>query len=81
MPMGDEKPAIGFYTTRAIKADSAEEAVTKAKAQVADLWATSEYATRNKGALPILETEAVEEISYLEARRMPTKGHSFYEKE
>jgi hypothetical protein len=77
-PFEDGKLMIGFYTSRVVTAASAEEAVEKAKAQVTDLWTSAEYATQNQGSLPVLETEKVAEVSWWQARKIPTKGHTFY---
>jgi hypothetical protein len=48
--------------TRAVKAEWAEEATTKAKALVAELWVSPEYPEQNKGASPTLRTEEVEKL-------------------
>jgi hypothetical protein len=77
MPSDEGKDIIGFFTTRAVRASSAEEAVVKTKASVAKLWAT-EYREINKGAAPILITEEVEEIGFWRALKILNKGHVFY---
>ena len=78
VPSDAGSPLIGFYTTRAVRAGSAEEAVVKAKASVAALWSSQEYAEKNAGEPPTLETEAVAEISRWAAFKIPNKGHVFY---
>ena len=56
------KTAVGFLAARAVKAESAEAATTKAKALVAELWASPEHAEQNKGSSPTLRTEEVEKL-------------------
>jgi hypothetical protein len=75
---GSSKPAISFYTSRAVRAGSAEEAVAKAKNSVLAVWATEEYVRANAGGMPVLSTDKVEEVSFWQARRTPTEGHAFY---
>jgi hypothetical protein len=75
---GGSRTCIGFYTSRAVRAGSAEEAVEKAKGSVLAVWATEEYVRANAGGLPVLSTEKVEEVSFWQARKIPNKGHTFY---
>lgn len=75
------KPCIGFYTSRAVRASSAEEAVEKAKKSVLELWMTDEYVRANSGGPPVLSTKSIDEISFREARKVPKKGHVFYTEE
>jgi hypothetical protein len=77
----DSPPAIGFYTSRAVKAESAEEAVEKAKRSVLAVWASDRYITANKGGMPVLTTENVARISFWQSLKIPNKGHSFYARE
>ena len=77
----DSPPAIGFYTSRAIKAESAEEAVEKARRSVFEVWASDEYTSANKGNAPVLTTEQVARISFWQSLKIPNKGHSFYVRE
>ena len=74
-------PCIGFYTSRAVRAGSAEEAVEKAKKSVLDLWKTEEYVRANSSGLPVLSTTKVEEISFWRSRAIPNAGHTFYTEE
>lgn len=78
---GDPAPCIGFYTSRAVRAGSAEEAVEKAKKSVLELWRTEEYARANTGGMPVLNTTKVEEISFWQSRKIPSAGHTFYTEE
>jgi hypothetical protein len=78
---GSSKPCIGFYTSRAVRAGSAEEAVEKAKRAVLAVWETQEYVRANAAGLPVLSTDKVEEVSFWQARKIPNKGHTFYAEE
>jgi hypothetical protein len=78
---GDEEPAIGFYTSRVVRAGSAEEAVEKAKRSVLELWMTEEYVRANAGGPPRLSTKSIDEISFSAARKAPNEGHIFYTEE
>jgi len=78
---GGSKPCIGFYTSRAVRAGSAEEAVEKAKKSVLAVWATEEYVRANAGDVPLLSTDRVEKVSFWQARRIPNSGHAFYAQE
>lgn len=75
---GSTKPAIGFYTSRAVRAGSAEEAVEMAKQSVLAVWATQEYVRANSGRAPSLDTDKVEQVSFWQARKIPRSGHTFY---
>lgn len=78
---GSSKPGIGFYTSRAIRAGSAEEAVEKARKSVLAVWATDEYVRANAGGPPVLSTDKVEEVTFWQARKIPSNGHTFYAEE
>ena len=71
-------PCVGFYTSRAVRASSAEEAVEKAKQSVLELWRTEEYIRANSGGMPVLSTTKVDEISFWQTRKIPNAGHTFY---
>jgi len=76
---GDEtRTANGFYTSRGVRAGSAEEAVQKAKASVLATWSTQEYVSANKGGMPQLSSDTVEQVSFWQARKIPKTGHTFY---
>ena len=72
------KTANGFYTSRAVRAACAEEAVQKAKVSVLETWASQEYVSANQGGMPQLSSDTVEQISFWQARKIPKTGHTFY---
>lgn len=76
--LGEEEPVVGFYATRLVRAGSAEEAVHKAKQAVQSVWARPEYAQHNLGNAPVLSTDLVEPISFLQSLRGSGGGHAFY---
>lgn len=75
---GASRPCIGFYTSRSVRASSAEEAVHKANQLVLATWRTEEYIRANSGGLPLLTTDEVEEISFWRTLKIPNTGHTFY---
>ena len=77
----NEEPAIGFYATRTVRAQCAEEASRKAKDAVVGLWATAEYSARNNGGTPVISIDSVERIGFFQMLRTPDKGHVFYTRE
>jgi hypothetical protein len=81
MIAGSAKPAIGFYTSRRVRAGSAEEAIAKARRSVSALWTREDYVRANSGDLPFLSTDAIEQVTFWEAWRIPNAGHTFYDEE
>jgi len=75
---GSDKPLIGFYTSRAVRAASAEQAVEKAKESVLAVWQTEEYVRANSGNLPKLDATEVERISFWRSLKIPNAGHTLY---
>jgi hypothetical protein len=75
---GGSTPCIGFYTSRAVRANSAEEAAEKATQSVLAVWATEEYVRANAGGVPLLSIDKVEKVSFWQARKIPNNGHTFY---
>lgn len=73
-------PAIGFFTTRTVKANDHRNAERLAKESVLLEWQSGgEYAERNHGSLPTLAAEDVRPIGYLRGlfgRR--DGGYAFY---
>jgi hypothetical protein len=76
---GAEEPAIGFFTTRQVRAADETDAKLRALAVVADEWSTDPYASSNKGASPSLSVEEVWRVSWWHALlRGSMRGHAFY---
>jgi hypothetical protein len=76
----DEDPAIGFYTTRVVKARDPVHAQALAKGAVLAEWqAGGEYAEANTGSVPLLTTENIHSVGFLRGVfcSKPT-GYSFY---
>jgi hypothetical protein len=77
---GAGDPAIGFYTTRVVKARDPEQAQLVAKELVLSEWQTGgEYAAANSGSLPLLTANSVFSVGFLRGvfGRRPA-GYSFY---
>ena len=74
----DSEPAVGFYTSRAIRADSMEQAVHKAKALVLKEWSSTSRAAHNSGTPPSLTTEEIRIADEAELANIATSGYSFY---
>ena len=74
------EPIIGFFTTRIVKAENAEEAVTIAIKRVKADWEKSEYIKINIEADLILELDKVNEIGLIKAikNRNIGKGYTFF---
>jgi hypothetical protein len=81
MPFEDAAmPVIGFFTTRQVRADSAEEAELAALECIrADWRAGGCFAEANRGDMPTLVVEALWEVGRMTAwfKRSP-RGYSFY---
>ncbi|WP_145985375.1 hypothetical protein [Marilutibacter maris] len=74
------EPAIGFFTTRWVKAVSDASAKELAKASVLSEWTDAgQYVAANEGEPPTLVVEAVWTIGFLRATfaRKPD-GYTFY---
>jgi len=78
---GDSRPAVGFYCTRLIKATNADEAILKSKEMVLHQWTSQEYAEINKGAVPLLEVDSLDEASFFSRLTFKNTGHVFYPEE
>jgi hypothetical protein len=78
---GESRPIVGFYCTRLIKASTVDDAVLKAKEMVLHQWMSDEYATINKGAVPSLNLDSVEEASFFSSLTFKNSGYTFYPEE
>ena len=78
---GESRPIVGFYCTRQIKASTVEDAVLKAKEMVLQEWSSPEYTSINKGNLPTLEADSVEEVGFFSSLTFKNSGHTFYPEE
>lgn len=77
---GAPAPVIGFYTTRMVRAKTAEKACLVAEDEVLSEWrAGGVYATGNQGEIPTLTAEACWPVGTLTGMfgRRPM-GYSFY---
>ena len=73
---------IGFYTTRWIKAASADEAKSVAIDLVMSDWTEGEYAESNRGESPRLSVDSISQVSLIKYLwRQPGSGHTFYTSE
>ena len=79
--VGAGAPAIGFYTTRVVRARSEAEAARKAEEIVLAEWAAPPYVKANTGSPPSLTVESVSRVPLMRALRLPSKGYTFYESE
>ena len=77
VPMGDST-AVGFFTTRAVRARSEEEAVEKVQSMISAAWTTGAYATWNKGAPPSIHVEEVWRSPWFRNLLFKNDGHTFY---
>jgi hypothetical protein len=71
-------PIIGFYTTRAVKADSISEAIEGAKALVDAEWTRGPHCGSNEGERPTLAVEQVYSENFLGYLKFRNKGYTFY---
>jgi len=80
--IGDDR-AVGFFTTRLIKAPDLGAAESVAKELVLSEWRSGgEYSTNNRGSLPVLAVEESFPLGLLAGifSRRPS-GYSFYRHE
>lgn len=78
---GAGAPAIGFYTTRVVRAASDTQAAHKAEELVFAEWAAPPYVNANTGGSPRLTVESVDRVPLMRALRVPNGGYTFYERE
>jgi hypothetical protein len=77
VPMGDST-AIGFFTTRAVRARSPEEAIERVRSMLTTAWTTGPYATWNNGAVPTILIEEVWRSPWFKNIFFKNDGHVFY---
>lgn len=80
--IGDDR-AVGFFTTRLVKAPDLETAQSKARELVLSEWrAGGDYASGNRGGSPALAIEEAFQVGFFAALfgRRP-RGYSFYRHE
>lgn len=84
IPLEDASdPVIGFFTTRDVFAQNADQAEAKAVELVLKHWTPGgSYAAANQGAIPTLTLDKLWRVSYLYGLfgRKPS-GYSFYSHE
>ena len=82
VPNGDASvPIVGFYTTRLVRAASREAAGHKAEAMLLAEWKSPPYVDSNKGSMPRITVEEVNETSFFDSLRFKNSGHVFYTEE
>lgn len=77
---GAAAPVVGFFATRQVKADSAEDAERAVFERIRADWAPGGcFAETNQGGLPTLAIEDVWEVGRMTAwfKRSP-RGYSFF---
>ena len=73
---------IGFYTTRWVKAATAEEAKRAAAKLVLFDWTEGDYAERNRGDPPRISVDSISRVNLFKYLwRRPGSGHAFYSSE
>ncbi len=80
LPVEGSEPAIGFFTTRTVRARDREQAEFLAKEMVLSEWRTNgTYAKANTGGIPSLTVTSVTSIGLLKGvfSRKRT-GYAFY---
>jgi hypothetical protein len=71
--------AVGFVTTRQVRATSPSEAQSRALAEVTAEWSSGTYASMNNGSAPSLSAEAVWPVSLWRALLLRAPGgYTFY---
>ena len=77
VPMGDSD-AVGFFTTRAVRARSPDEAADKVRSMVTTAWTTGKYAAWNQGIAPTIHIEEVWRSPWFQNLLFKNDGHTFY---
>ncbi|HEY1706721.1 MAG TPA: hypothetical protein VGG10_00540 [Rhizomicrobium sp.] len=80
-PEEKDRPIIGFFTSRTVRASNREDAIEAAKSLVLKQWSKPPLVKLNKGALPELIADQVIQISltrYLRESLKPNQGYTFY---
>lgn len=70
--------AVGFFATRAVRAESPSHAAEKARSMVASSWTTGKYSGWNKGAAPTLQVDEVWRSTWLKDLFFVNDGHTFF---
>lgn len=79
---GDDFQAIGFFTTRTMRARDAQAAGALAQEQVLAEWREGgRYAGGNRGAVPALTVERHHRVGFLAGLFARPAGYTFYESE
>jgi hypothetical protein len=78
----DGSKAIGFFTTRLVRASNREGAGEVAKQLILHEWVNGVLARNNTGLAPALRVEDTQAVNFFKAivGRKPT-GYSFYSKD
>ena len=77
VPM-DDTIAVGFFTTRAVRAQSPVEAVEKVRSMLTAAWTTGPYGAWNNGAAPTILVEEVWRSPWYKNIFFKNDGHVFY---
>ena len=72
------KPIIGFFASRAVRANTPDEAAERAKAIVLAKWADDKYQEGNRKGPPVLRIEKAERTSFVRYLTHPKRGFVFY---
>jgi hypothetical protein len=70
--------AVGFFTTRAVRANSANEAAEKVTSMLIHDWTSGRYASWNGGQAPTLSVQNVWHTSWFKDLFFINDGHTFY---
>ncbi|MFL6628540.1 MAG: hypothetical protein ACJ8G1_19020 [Vitreoscilla sp.] len=74
-----DRPLVGFYTTRVVKASSTADAVDVASQSVLAQWAgDGSYVHSNRGSIPQLSVEWIRHDTFLSALFFRATGYCFY---
>jgi hypothetical protein len=77
VPMGDDV-AVGFFTTRSVRAQTSDEAAEKVKSMITTDWAVGRYAAWGTGRVPAISVERVWQTSWISWLFFKNDGHTFY---
>ena len=74
-----DRPIIGFFTHRIVRASDGDTAISKAKRLVTELWSQPPYKEINEGEAPYLSVHAIARLGFVAALfKRQNEGHTFY---
>jgi hypothetical protein len=73
-----DRPIVGFYTTRIVRAKTPEEAGQRVIEMILADWTQGEWASLNRGGVPKLKVDDVWKVGFWRWLTFKSRGHIFF---